>query len=123
MKTITRIFAVVLLLALTACPNSPRPEPRPAFVAEAQTVGASMLPTFGTNERVALELCKVSDLRVGDTVIYWHRQTNQFIHHRLMPRDPTTNLFRTRGDNNPGLDWGHFDPEGFVGRTHKLAPR
>jgi len=121
-KKIIQLFAAALLLALSACSDSSKPAvaPRPVFVAEAQSIGTSMLPTFGEKEQVALELCRVEDLVPGNTIIFWHEETRQFVHHRLEHRDPTTGLFRTRGDNNPNHDRGFFTPSNFVGRTHRL---
>lgn len=93
---------------------------RPAYRFTTVTTGRSMLPTFGEAEVVMVELCRFGDLRTGDTVIYWHDGTRQFVHHRLMQRDATDGRWLCRGDNNPGQDTGRFTADEFVGRTHKL---
>lgn len=94
---------------------------RPVFIGMARTVGSSMLPTFGVSETVGLELCAFGDLRGNDTVIYWHSETQQWVHHRLQYRDDVSGLWITRGDHNPGQDTGRMTSDEFVGRTHKMS--
>lgn len=91
----------------------------PVFVAKADSIGTSMLPTFGVAETVALELCAFSDLKAGDTVVYWHDGGRLWVHHRLEGRDQT-GRWVTRGDNNPNIDRGHMTSDEFIGRTKKL---
>lgn len=93
---------------------------RPVFVCQVRTNGPSMYPTFGVNETVDLELCAFGDLRGNDTVIYWHSETRQWVHHRLQYRDDS-GQWVTRGDNNGGNDRGHVTADEFVGRTHKMT--
>lgn len=94
---------------------------RPAFRAMALTTGSSMLPTFAESEVVTIELCKMSDLRAGDTVIFWHDGIAGYVHHRLVRRDDTTNRWITKGDNNQFQDRGLMTADEFVGRTHKFG--
>lgn len=117
------LAAAVIAAALSGCGDRPSArewaEKRPPFTATAISVGRSMLPTFGVFEQVRLELCRYSDLGAGDTVIYWHDGTRQYIHHRLQYRGPEGRWI-TAGDNNPAHDTGLFTADEFVGRTHKL---
>lgn len=118
------LLLVAGLLAGCGKPESPsaRPADRPVFLARAETVGTSMLPTFSERETVGLELCAFSDLRPRDTVIYWHDGARQYIHHRLLYRDQTDGRWVTGGDNNPGRDSGRMTADEFIGRTRKLVP-
>ena len=93
---------------------------RPAFVAQAWCKGTSMLPAFKDGEMVGVELCRFSDLHTGDTVIYWHNETKQYIHHRIFQWSDTRGRWVTKGDNNPNYDRGFMSSDEFVGRTHKL---
>ncbi len=79
-----------------------------------------MLPTFGMSEDFALELCSFSDLKGGDTIVFWHSGVSLYVHHRLDHIDSTTGRWITRGDNNPSVDRGIVSSDQFVGRTHKL---
>ena len=79
-----------------------------------------MLPTFAASEVVTIEHCDFSDLRPGDTVIYWHGGVRGYIHHRVFQRDEVTNRWKTKGDNNAGMDTGLLTRDVFVGRTHKF---
>lgn len=116
----------VLLGLLGGCGKQPvdsgrRATPgRPTYIAETLSIGNSMLPTFNQVERVRLELCAYGDLAARDTVIFWHDRTSQYVHHRLIERDATTNRWITRGDNNQGRDTGLMTADEFIGRTHKL---
>ena len=79
-----------------------------------------MLPTFGVDELVSLELCPFTELRARDTIIFWHAESGQYVHHRLVARHATDGRWVTQGDNNPTQDWGRVTADEFVGRTHKL---
>ena len=109
--------ALVLLLAilLGGCGEEHK---RPHFSSIAVTYGKSMLPAFSEFEMVMLEHCKWSDLKAGDTVIYWNNEHSIFVHHRILARDKTG--WKMRGDNNPGNDVGIMTADEFVGRTHKM---
>ncbi len=126
MKRVLLSFAAAALLSFAACSRTdpaPAAEPgRPPFFATTTQAGTSMLPTFDKFEVIRLEVCRLEDCAARDTVVYWHRGTKQYVHHRLDSRDPTTGLWRARGDNNPGLDSGFVTADVFVGRTHKLTP-
>jgi hypothetical protein len=125
-KRFLQLATVAAILAFAACsrtePAQAPEQGRPPFFAFTNQAGTSMLPTFGGFEVIRLEVCRLEDCAARDTVIYWHRGTKQYVHHRLDSRDPTTGLWRARGDNNPGLDSGFVTADVFVGRTHKLTP-
>ena len=113
-------FVVCALLAGCA-PREPKPDAsRPPFRSWALVTGESMLPTFAASEVVTIEHCDFSDLRPGDTVIYWHGGVRGYIHHRVFQRDEVTNRWKTKGDNNAGMDTGLLTRDVFVGRTHKF---
>lgn len=101
-------------------PDSATSADRPPLRARIVCTGSSMLPTFAVVEEVQLELCAFSDLRARDTVIFWHDQSRQWVHHRLDYRDPRDGRWVTRGDNNRGVDTGRMTSDEFAGRTHKL---
>lgn len=92
---------------------------RPAFVAEVNCYGTSMLPAFQDGERIRVEFCRYDDLKGGQTVIRWDGEVKLFVHHRALYRNET-GRWVTRGDNNASVDRGVMTPEEFVGRTHKL---
>lgn len=112
-----------LVALVTGCgkPQTPAAPARPAFVAMAQSAGTSMLPLFAERETVALELCRFSDLAPGNTVIFWHDGTQQYVHHELWFRNERDGRWHTRGINNPRLDTGRMTSDEFVGRTRKLT--
>jgi len=114
------VAALVLPFCVAGCSQSATSADRPAFVCTAQSAGTSMLPTFSEWETVRLELCKFSDLRAGDTVIYWHDGMRMWVHHRLTHRDAIDGRWHTRGDNNAWPDPGRMTSDEFIGRTHKL---
>lgn len=118
------LIALQVALLMTGCNRQAEPA-RPVFTAMANSAGTSMQPTFAEREVVALELCPWDELRTGDTVIYWHDLTGQYIHHRIDSYDRNSGRWITRGDNNPGQDTGRMTSDEFIGRTHKLlvAPR
>jgi hypothetical protein len=121
---VTRFAALLPALALlfTGCGRDSRSEaPRPPLRVHVLSTGTSMLPTFSERETVALDIgTRFSDLQPGDTVIFWHGETRQYVHHRLSHRDTIDGRWHTYGDNNPGRDWGRFTADEFIGRTHKL---
>lgn len=118
--TAATVLIFTLALGTSGCGRQDEPAPRPAFRSETWSIGTSMLPAFAIVERIGLEHCRYKDLKPGDTVIYWHAETRQYIHHRLVERDDRTNRWRTRGDSNPGRDTGIMTADEFEGRTHKL---
>ena len=118
--TAATVLIFTLALGTGGCGRQPEPVARPPFRSETWSIGTSMLPAFAVVERVQLEHCRFTDLVPGDTVIYWHDQTRQYVHHRLDRRDDRTNRWITRGDNNPGQDTGLMLSNEFIGRTHKL---
>ncbi len=93
---------------------------RPVFICQFRAVGNSMLPTFSADEMVLLEMCAFEDLQAGQPIIYWHTESQQYVHHRLVERDQT-GQWLVRGDNNTGNDRGRVTADEFVGRTRKLA--
>lgn len=115
-------LCVACVLWSTGCSKSPDASAatHPAFTFTALTQGKSMLPTFGEVELVQVELCRFSDLRTGDTVIYWNNEVQMFVHHRLIQRSEPDNLWLARGDNNAGRDVGRVTADEFIGRTHKI---
>ncbi len=80
-----------------------------------------MLPAFGEFEVIGFEVCSYSDLKIGDTVIYWNEKMQLFVHHRIIAKQGV--WFIVKGDNpetNPVPDPGFLTPDNFVARTHKL---
>lgn len=78
-----------------------------------------MLPAFAVVEAVTLEVCAYSDLKVGETVIFWHERAQLFVHHRIIARQGPWLI--TQGDNNSSPDTGFLTADNFVGRTRKLT--
>ena len=117
----TALSVIVGTLLVGCTPHESAPDTsRPTFRSWVLVNGKSMLPTFAESEVVTIEHCDFSDLRPGDTVIYWHEGVRGYIHHRVFQRDELTGRWKTKGDNNAGMDTGLLTRDVFVGRTHKF---
>lgn len=123
---VTALLCIAILLiayGLTGCGKS---ESRsggnhPAFVARFTVTGNSMYPLFANGEEAALILGKFSEVTAQRPVVTWHAETKQFIVHMADHRDERSNLWITRGINNPGEDFGRMTADEFVGFAGKLA--
>lgn len=79
-----------------------------------------MLPTFPTKALIEVETVPFSDLRQGDTVIFWDytRTEPLLIHHRLVAKQGGNWI--AQGDNpdtNPKADRPWVTPDNYLGRT------
>lgn len=122
-----RYILAGLVVFLTACSRKDTPSvgvaARPAFTFLTNTVGKSMLPTFGENEWVKVSLEPWTTVKKGDTVIRWHELAGGiYVHHRVDSWDPVTGAWYTKGDNNAFPDRSRMFQVDYVGKTSKIFP-
>jgi hypothetical protein len=116
-------FLLALALLLAGCgqqADQPR-TPRPAFRGMVTAWGNSMLPAFKDGETIGTEFCRVEDIGLGDTVIFWSEAVGTYVHHSIDHWDVKLGRWVTKGLANPGVDRGYVTSENFVCRTHKLV--
>jgi hypothetical protein len=118
-----RYALIALLLCLTACSKRdiPSSQPKPALTAWVSASGESMLPTFPAKALVEMELVPYSDLKAGESVVFWDytgKTGATFVHHRLVGKHG--NNWIARGDNpltNPTADLPWVTEDNYIART------
>jgi hypothetical protein len=117
----SRVILAALISVLVGCSASLPPVAETARPVPAELIvhskGTSMIPYFTDGEWVGLLLVDYDSLQPGQSCIYWHKETRQYVHHFTHHFDVAWNAWVMQGSNNTMPDSGRMTRAAFVGRT------